>query len=102
MRRRPTVLGPRWRSRSVASMDTTSNHIEADVRTQIAGDPRVPYPAEIAVEVVDRIATLYGVTGVTNEIRVDESRRSPSGPGRSPARSRLLAAASPRAMPEAR
>jgi len=55
-------------------MDTTSNHIEADVRTQIAGDPRVPYPAEIAVEVVDRIATLYGVTGVTNEIRVDESR----------------------------
>src|SRR3954447_4121909 len=63
MRRRPTGLGPRWRSRSVASMDTTSNHIEADVRTQIAGDPRVPYPAEIAVEVVDRIATLRGTVG---------------------------------------
>jgi osmotically-inducible protein OsmY len=44
-------------------MDTTSNHIEADVRTQIAGDPRVPYPAEIAVEVVDRIATLRGTVG---------------------------------------
>jgi osmotically-inducible protein OsmY len=44
-------------------MDTTSNHIESDVRTQIAGDPRVPYPAEIAVEVVDRIATLRGTVG---------------------------------------
>jgi osmotically-inducible protein OsmY len=44
-------------------MDTTSNHIEADVRTQIADDPRVPYPAEIAVEVVDRIATLRGTVG---------------------------------------
>src|SRR3954451_5731479 len=63
MRRRPTVLGPRWRSRSVASMDTTSSHIEDDVRAQIAGDPRVPYPAEIAVEVVDRIATLRGTVG---------------------------------------
>src|SRR3954466_9606790 len=63
MRRRPTVLGPSSRSRSVARMDTTSNHIEADVRTQIAGDPRVPYPAEIAVEVVDRIATLRGTVG---------------------------------------
>src|SRR3954454_2189122 len=63
MRRRPTVLGPSWRSRSVASMDTTSNHIESDVRTQIAGDPRVPYPAAIAVEVVDRIATLRGTVG---------------------------------------
>src|SRR4051795_4541648 len=63
MRRRPTVLGPRWRSRSVASMDTTSNHIEADVRTQIAGDPRIADPAEIAVEVVDRIATLRGTVG---------------------------------------
>src|SRR3954466_15371384 len=63
MRRRPTVLGPSSRSRSVARMDTTSNHIEADVRTQIAGDPRVPYPAEIAVEVVDRLATLRGTVG---------------------------------------
>jgi osmotically-inducible protein OsmY len=43
--------------------DTTSSQIEADVRTQIAGDPRIPYPAEIAVEVVDRIATLRGTVG---------------------------------------
>src|SRR3954447_3656203 len=63
MRRRPTGLGPRWRSRSVASMETTSSHIEDDVRAQIAGDPRIPYPAEIAVEVVDRIATLRGTVG---------------------------------------
>ena len=48
-------------------MDTTnsqlSSQIEGDVRTQIAGDPRIPYPAEIAVEVVDRVATLQGTVG---------------------------------------
>ena len=44
-------------------MDTTSTQIEDDVRTQIAGDPRIPYPAEIAVEVVDGIATLRGTVG---------------------------------------
>jgi osmotically-inducible protein OsmY len=44
-------------------MDTTSSQIEDDVRAQIAGDPRIPYPAEIAVEVVDRIATLRGTVG---------------------------------------
>jgi osmotically-inducible protein OsmY len=42
---------------------TTSSQIEADVRAQIADDPRIPYPAEIAVEVVDRIATLRGTVG---------------------------------------
>jgi osmotically-inducible protein OsmY len=44
-------------------MDTTSSQIEDDVRAQIAGDPRVPFPAEIAVEIVDRIATLRGTVG---------------------------------------
>jgi osmotically-inducible protein OsmY len=48
-------------------MDTTSSQnssqIEGDVRTQIAGDPRIPYPTEIAVEVVDRLATLRGTVG---------------------------------------
>src|SRR5436305_4028684 len=63
MRPRRTVLAPSSRSRSVASMDTTSSHIEDHVRAQIAGDPRIPYPAEIAVEVVDRIATLRGTVG---------------------------------------
>jgi osmotically-inducible protein OsmY len=44
-------------------MDTTSTCIEDDVRARIAGDPRIPYPAEIAVEVVDQIATLRGTVG---------------------------------------
>ncbi len=44
-------------------MDTTSSNIEGDVRAQIAGDPRIPYPTEIAVEVVDQIATLRGTVG---------------------------------------
>ena len=44
-------------------MDTISNHIEDDVRAQIAGDPRIPYPAEIAVDVVDGVATLRGAVG---------------------------------------
>jgi osmotically-inducible protein OsmY len=44
-------------------MDITSSQTEADVRAQIAGDPRIPYPAEIAVEVVDQIATLRGTVG---------------------------------------
>src|SRR5690242_206058 len=63
MRRRRTVLAPSPSSRSVASMDTISNKIEDDVRAEIAGDPRVPYPGEIAVEVVDAVATLRGTVG---------------------------------------
>ena len=44
-------------------MDTTSTQIEDHVRAQIADDPRIAYPAEIAVEVVDRTATLRGTVG---------------------------------------
>jgi osmotically-inducible protein OsmY len=44
-------------------MDTTSRQIEDDARAEIAGDPRIPHPAEIAVEVVDGIATLRGTVG---------------------------------------
>ena len=44
-------------------MDTTSSQIEDDVRAQITSDPRTPYPAEIAVEVVDGVATLRGTVG---------------------------------------
>jgi osmotically-inducible protein OsmY len=44
-------------------MDTNTPQIEADVRAQIADDPRIPYPAEIAVEVVDRVAALRGTVG---------------------------------------
>src|SRR4051812_5412822 len=63
MRRRRTDLAPSSRRRSVASMDTISSQIEADVRAQIADDPRIPYAAEIAVEVVDGVATLRGTVG---------------------------------------
>jgi BON domain len=44
-------------------MDTTSRQIEDDARAEIASDPRIPHPAEIAVEVVDGIATLRGTVG---------------------------------------
>src|SRR3954447_4541940 len=63
MRPRRPVLAPSSPSRSVASMDTTGSQIEDDVRAQIAGDPRIPYPAEIAVEIIDGIATLRGTVG---------------------------------------
>jgi len=55
-------------------MDTIGGQLEDDVRAEIARDPRIRYPSEIAVAVVDRVAILHGVTGVTNEIRVDEAR----------------------------
>jgi osmotically-inducible protein OsmY len=108
-------------------MDTTSRRIQDDARAEIASDPRIPHPAEIAVEVdrdrredaeirgaalqrlecdseipgdairvsvkdgwvtlkgdvvfqfqsdeaFNQVASLHGVTGVTNEIRVDEPR----------------------------
>jgi osmotically-inducible protein OsmY len=44
-------------------MDTISRQTEDDVRAEIARDPRIPYPGEIAVEVVDRVATLRGTVG---------------------------------------
>jgi osmotically-inducible protein OsmY len=44
-------------------MDISTRQIEDDVRAQIADDPRIPYPSVIAVEVVDRIATLRGTVG---------------------------------------
>ena len=44
-------------------MDTISSQVEDDVRAEIASDPRIPYPAEISVGVVDGIATLRGTVG---------------------------------------
>src|SRR3954470_17342291 len=80
MRGRRTVLAPSSRSRSVATMDTTSNHIEDEVRTEIAGDPRIPYPDEIAVDiVVNGVATLRGTVGSFAQLRaaVGDARRTP-------------------------
>jgi hypothetical protein len=59
-------------------MDTTSRQIEDEARAEIASDPRIPHPAEIAVEVVDGIATLRGT--VAGELRnVDLLRAAAPG-----------------------
>jgi osmotically-inducible protein OsmY len=55
MRRRRTVLAPSSRSRSVT----------------LKGDVVFQFQSDAAFE---RVASLHGVTGVTNEIRVDEPR----------------------------
>ena len=59
-------------------MDTTSRQIEDDARAEIASDPRIPHPAEIAVEVVDGIATLRGTVGsfAQRHAAVADARRS--------------------------
>src|SRR3954468_11811675 len=80
MRRRRTVLAPNRLRRSVASMDTTGNRIEDDVRAEIARDSRIPYPDEIAVDiVVNGVATLRGTVGSFAQLRaaVGDARRTP-------------------------
>jgi osmotically-inducible protein OsmY len=59
-------------------MDTASRQIEDDARAQIADDPRIPYPAEIAVEVVDGVATLRGTVGsfAQRQAAVADARRT--------------------------
>jgi osmotically-inducible protein OsmY len=50
MRREPTV-------------QTSSRQIEDDVRAELVSDPRIPHPAEIAVDVENGMATLRGTVG---------------------------------------
>jgi osmotically-inducible protein OsmY len=50
-------------------MDSIGRHIEDAVRAEIAGDPHIPHPSEIAVEVADGIATLRGTVGSFRERR---------------------------------
>jgi osmotically-inducible protein OsmY len=59
-------------------MDTMSRQIEDDVRAEIASDPRVPYPGEIAIEVVDGFATLRGTVGsfAQQHAAVTDARRT--------------------------
>jgi osmotically-inducible protein OsmY len=59
-------------------MDTTSSHIEGDVRAEIADDPRIPYPTAIAVEVADGVATLRGTVGsfAQRDAAVADARRT--------------------------
>jgi osmotically-inducible protein OsmY len=60
-------------------MDTDTRKIEDDVRAEIAGDPRIPYPAEIAIDVADGIATLRGTVGsfAQRHGAVADARRTP-------------------------
>jgi osmotically-inducible protein OsmY len=82
-------------------METIDERVRDDVRAQLTSDPRLPYPDEFAVGYdgyavtlegtvgsfaqqraadarrtpFDGVATLRGVTGVTNTIKVIEGRR---------------------------
>jgi len=44
-------------------MDSTEDQITADVRAELATDPRLPYPDEIAVEAFGSMVTLRGTVG---------------------------------------
>ena len=59
-------------------MDITNPQIEADVRTELAGDPRLPYIDEIAVEAYGGAVTLRGTVGSFAQQRaaVADARRT--------------------------
>ena len=44
-------------------MDLTENRVIDDVRAELAADPRLPYPGEIAVEAFGDTVTLRGTIG---------------------------------------
>jgi osmotically-inducible protein OsmY len=60
-------------------MDTINRNIEDDVRAELAGDPRIPYPAEIAVAFEGGWVTLRGTVGsfAQRHAAVADSRRTP-------------------------
>jgi hypothetical protein len=88
-------------SEEETAMETIDKRVRDDVRAQLTSDARLPYPDEFAVGYdgyavtlegtigsfaqqraadgrrtpLDRVATLRGVTGVTNTIKVIEGRR---------------------------
>jgi osmotically-inducible protein OsmY len=59
-------------------MDILNPTIENDVRAQLAADPRIPHPQEIAVEVFDGVAVLRGTVGSFPQRRaaVEDGRRT--------------------------
>jgi osmotically-inducible protein OsmY len=59
-------------------MSMTDNQIEADVRTELADDPRLPYIDEIAVDAADGAVTLRGTVGSFAQQRaaVADARRT--------------------------
>jgi osmotically-inducible protein OsmY len=59
-------------------MEIASKQIEADVRDELAGDPRLPYVDEIAVEAYGGAVTLRGTVGSFAQQRaaVADARRT--------------------------
>jgi osmotically-inducible protein OsmY len=59
-------------------MEIASSQIEADVRDELAGDPRLPYVDEIAVEAYGGAVTLRGTVGSFAQQRaaVADARRT--------------------------
>ena len=59
-------------------MDITNDRIQDDVRAQLAGDPRLPYPDEVAVEGYGGAVTLRGTVGSFAQQRaaVADARRT--------------------------
>jgi osmotically-inducible protein OsmY len=59
-------------------MDLTDNRVMDDVRTELAADPRLPYPEEIAVEAYGDTVTLRGTIGSFAQQRaaVADARRT--------------------------
>jgi osmotically-inducible protein OsmY len=59
-------------------MDITNDHIQDDVRAELASDPRIPYTDEIAVEAYGGAITLRGTVGSFAQQRaaVADARRT--------------------------
>jgi osmotically-inducible protein OsmY len=59
-------------------MEILSPQIEKAVRAEMAGDPRIPFPAEIAVEALAGTVTLRGTVGSFGQRRaaVDAAQRT--------------------------
>jgi osmotically-inducible protein OsmY len=60
-------------------MDLTNDRVIDDVRAELASDPRLPYPDEIAVEAYGDTMTLRGTVGSFAQQRaaVADARRTP-------------------------
>jgi osmotically-inducible protein OsmY len=60
-------------------METTEDRVRDDVRAQLASDPRLPYPDEIAINYDGFAVTLRGTVGSFAQLRaaVADARRTP-------------------------
>ena len=60
-------------------MQTSAERVRDDVRAELASDPRLPYPDEIAIDFDGFAVTLRGTVGSFAQLRaaVADARRSP-------------------------